>query len=139
MPRQFILRAVALRPPIDRLTRREFVQESLAVGAGMLLSTRATATTRRTSTRTARNRRGGWLCGLACASELRSGLRRRRSRSADRVGGRVHTLTDFVPGKTVEAGGEFVGSNHPTWLAYAKRFQLRWSTCPRRMTSIVRS
>ena len=70
------------RPPIDRLTRREFVQESLAVGAGMLLSTRATATTRRT----VRERRvivvGAGFAGLACALELRSGLRRRRSRSA---------------------------------------------------------
>jgi monoamine oxidase len=36
----------------------------------------------------------------------------------------VLTLHDFIPGKTVEAGAELIGSNHPTWQAYAKRFKL---------------
>ncbi len=42
----------------------------------------------------------------------------------NRVGGRVITFRDFVPGKHVEGGGELVGSNHPTWVAYADRFKL---------------
>jgi monoamine oxidase len=29
-----------------------------------------------------------------------------------------------VPGKNVEGGGELIGSNHPTWLAYGKQFGL---------------
>ena len=40
------------------------------------------------------------------------------------MGGRVLTFRDFVPGKHVEGGGELVGSNHPTWVAYAERFKL---------------
>ncbi len=42
----------------------------------------------------------------------------------DRLGGRVHTLYDFIRDKTVEAGAELIGANHPTWQAYAKRFKL---------------
>jgi monoamine oxidase len=132
MPRPFCYSLRAhFRPPIDRLSRREFARQSLAVGAGMLMSARATAATRRT----AQDQRvivvGAGFAGLACASELRAaGYDVVVLEARDRVGGRVHTLTDFVPGKTVEAGGEFVGSNHPTWLAYAKRFQLRLVDVP---------
>ena len=36
-----------------------------------------------------------------------------------RLGGRVHALDSLLPGKRVEAGGEFIGLNHPTWLANA--------------------
>ena len=41
-----------------------------------------------------------------------------------RVGGRVHTLDDAVEGGHVEAGGEFVGANHPCWMSYAQRLRL---------------
>ena len=42
----------------------------------------------------------------------------------NRVGGRVLSFSDLVPGKNVEGGGELIGSNHPAWLAYAKQFGL---------------
>ena len=68
---------------------------------------------------------GAGLAGLACGFELKSaGYEVVILEARDRIGGRVHTLTDFAPKKTVEAGGEFIGSNHPTWLAYAERFHL---------------
>jgi monoamine oxidase len=41
-----------------------------------------------------------------------------------RVGGRVVSFSDFVPGKVVEGGGELIGANHPTWMAYKGRFKL---------------
>jgi monoamine oxidase len=36
----------------------------------------------------------------------------------------VLSFRDLVPGKSVEGGGEFIGMNHPTWLAYSKKFGL---------------
>src|SRR4029450_612797 len=42
----------------------------------------------------------------------------------NRIGGRVVTFADMVPGKKVEGGGELIGSNHPMWMTYAKRLGL---------------
>ena len=42
----------------------------------------------------------------------------------DRVGGRVWTRTDIAPQRLVEGGAELIGSNHPTWMAYAQVFGL---------------
>jgi hypothetical protein len=36
----------------------------------------------------------------------------------------VLSLPNLVRGKSVEAGGEFIGRTHPTWLAYAEQFGL---------------
>lgn len=49
----------------------------------------------------------------------------------NRVGGRVLTLgngmgAEFVPRRSIEAGAELVGSNHPAWIGYAERFGLEW-------------
>jgi monoamine oxidase len=68
---------------------------------------------------------GAGLAGLACAHELRqrgSDVVVLEARS--RVGGRVHSLDDIVPGASIEAGGEFIGANHPCWLGYARQFGL---------------
>jgi monoamine oxidase len=46
------------------------------------------------------------------------------------LGGLVHALDSLLPGKRVEAGGEFIGLNHPTWLAHAKQFGLSLSELP---------
>jgi monoamine oxidase len=68
---------------------------------------------------------GAGLAGLANSYELASaGYDVTVVEARKRVGGRVVTLRDLIPGRTVEGGGEFIGSNHPTWLAYAKRFGL---------------
>jgi monoamine oxidase len=44
----------------------------------------------------------------------------------NRVGGRVISFSDLVPGKNVEGGGELIGSNHPAWVGYAKQFGLEF-------------
>src|SRR5215470_13578752 len=43
-----------------------------------------------------------------------------------RVGGRVITFDNFIPGRYVEGGGEFIGRNQPTWMAYAQKFGLEF-------------
>ena len=48
----------------------------------------------------------------------------------DRVSGRVITFDNFVPGRFVEGGGELIGSNHPAWAAYAKKFGLDFLDVP---------
>lgn len=74
---------------------------------------------------------GAGFAGLACADELAAaGYRVTVLEARNRVGGRVHTLRDLVKGKTVEAGGELVGPNQPTWMAYAKRFGLKFIELP---------
>jgi monoamine oxidase len=60
---------------------------------------------------------GAGLAGLLCASQLRwAGYDVMLFEARQRLGGRVQTLTDFVPGRTVEAGGERIGANHATFL-----------------------
>lgn len=74
---------------------------------------------------------GAGFAGLACADELAAeGYRVTVLEARNRVGGRVLTLRDLVKGKTIEAGGELVGPNQPTWMAYAKRFSLKFVDLP---------
>jgi monoamine oxidase len=114
---------------LDAVTRRELLEKSLALGTAALLSgTRSSAAG---ESRRAGGKRtvviGGGLAGLATAYELKSvGYDVTVAEARGRLGGRVLSLGDFVGGKTVEGGGEFVGSNHPTWLAYARKFGLKF-------------
>lgn len=116
--------------------RREFLRESLAIGAALTLGAR------RASAQAARQVApagrtiviGAGLAGLACAHELtRAGADVLVLEARGRVGGRVLSLSDAVPGapgRMVEAGGEFIGANHPRWVAYAKEFGLRLLEVP---------
>ncbi len=127
------------------LTRREVLAASLAAGAGAMLLATGSALAgagRRQNGGGAEgagggaeggrpgNGRtvlvvGGGLSGLACAYELSQlGYQVLVLEGRKRPGGRVLTISDFVSGKVVEGGGEFVGSNHPAFLNYAKRFGL---------------
>ena len=68
---------------------------------------------------------GAGFAGLAAAHELRhAGYHVTIFEARNRVGGRVYSLADVVPGKNVEGGGELIGSNHPTWLTYRRQFDL---------------
>lgn len=112
---------------VDAATRREFLRSSLAVGAGLLLSNYSfgQAQAGRSAPRVAVI--GAGFAGLACAFELLSaGYDVTVIEARDRVGGRVLSFNDFVPGKNVEGGGELIGSNHPMWVAYAEKFGLEW-------------
>ena len=108
--------------PQDGLTRREMLQASLAAAAGVLLSNRfdlAAQTGRRVIVV------GAGFSGLTAAFELsRAGYDVTVVEARNRVGGRVVSFSDLVPGKNVEGGAELIGSNHPTWVAYAERFKL---------------
>ena len=70
---------------------------------------------------------GAGFSGLAAAYELsQAGYEVTVVEARNRVGGRVISFSDLVPGKIVEGGGELIGSNHPAWIAYAKQFSLEF-------------
>src|SRR4051794_607253 len=107
------------------MERREFLRIALAASAGLLLSQRSFA-------RTQRGRRviviGAGFAGLACAHELLgAGCDVVVLEARPRVGGRVLSFRDMLPGKVVEGGGELIGRNHPTWLAFARKFGLEFN------------
>src|SRR5688500_2373664 len=113
----------------DGISRRELMKRALAASAGILISGCKSGGSRGGLFSPRVGKRvvvvGAGFAGLACAYELKSaGYEVSVLESRARLGGRVVSLRSFVPGKVVEGGGEFVGSNHPTWLGYAERFKL---------------
>lgn len=123
MPRSLFARlATRYGPHVSKLERREFLRLALAAAAGSLVRpTRVEAV--------GRGRRvlviGAGFSGLACAHELLAhGFEVLVLEARDRIGGRVFSLHDLVPQRVIEGGGELIGSNHRTWLRYAKHFQL---------------
>lgn len=121
--------------PVDAMTRRRMMQATLAVGAGLLLSGPAGAMTRRLARPSGTSAGGGkrvvvigaGFAGLACAFELRAaGYDVTVVEARPRVGGRVLSFNDFIAGRNVEGGGELIGSNHPTWVAYKEKFDLEF-------------
>jgi monoamine oxidase len=114
-------------PPVDPESRRRFLKASLLAGTGLLISGPAALAAARRPAMGAKRIVviGGGFAGLACAYELKSvGYDVTVIEARNRVGGRVLSFSDFVPGKNVEGGGELIGSNHPTWVAYAEKFNL---------------
>lgn len=68
---------------------------------------------------------GAGFAGLSCAHELVAcGCEVTVLEARSRVSGRVVSFSDLLAGAICEGGGEFIGANHPTWQAYAKRFKL---------------
>lgn len=115
-------RACGARP--DGLTRREVLRAALAGAAGVLLSEGEALPAAPSGKRVLVL--GAGFAGLAAAHELaHAGYDVTVLEARKRVGGRVVSLTDLVKGKVVEGGGEFVGTNQPTWLAFARRFGLK--------------
>jgi monoamine oxidase len=118
-----------------RLTRRSLLQTGLALTTSApLLASKASSPVREDaplkglSSRQTHKRVvvvGAGLSGLACAYELNAlGYDVVVIEARDRLGGRVHSLRDLAKGEVIEAGGEFIGSNHPLWLRYARKFKL---------------
>jgi monoamine oxidase len=108
--------------------RRRFLKVTLAVGAGTLLSNSALGGLVRPALGAKRVVViGAGFGGLACAHELKSvGYDVTVIEARERLGGRVVSFKDFIPGKNVEGGGELIGSNHPTWVAYADKLGLEF-------------
>ena len=141
MPRSLIgqLRS-RFGPPIDPVTRREVLQGSIAVGTAFLLSGPLAFAQRATPTGKSVIVIGAGFAGLAAAHELLSaGYKVTVLEARDRVSGRVVSFDNFVPGRWVEGGGELIGSNHPTWMAYAKKFGLDFNEIPESEDSYTRS
>jgi monoamine oxidase len=98
------------------------MQATIASAAGLLLSDRAAIARAKVGRVVVV---GAGFAGLACAHELRhAGWEITVLEASGRLGGRAFSLRDFVKGKVVEGGGEFIGQNHPAWLRYAERFGL---------------
>src|ERR687891_679944 len=105
------------------ISRREMLQRSFAAGAALLISEQFGSPLSAAAGRVVVV--GAGFSGLAAAYELsKAGYDVTVVEARNRVGGRVITFNDFVPGKHVEGGGELIGSNHPTWVAYKDRFKL---------------
>ena len=116
-------------PRVDGATRRDFLKATLAASAGLLLSRdllwAGAPPTKKVNKSIAVI--GAGFAGLACAHELlAAGYDVSVIEARERLGGRVLSFSDLVPGKNVEGGGELIGSNHPMWVAYAEQFGLEW-------------
>jgi monoamine oxidase len=107
------------------ISRREMLQRSLGAAAALLISHRFEALPRAAAGRVIVI--GGGFSGLAAAYELtKAGYDVTVAEARNRVGGRVISFSDLVPGKNVEGGGELIGSNHPAWVGYGKQFGLKF-------------
>jgi monoamine oxidase len=117
----------ATHPERAAISRREALKASLAAGLAMGLMGPAAFAQRRES-RARVVVVGAGFAGLTCADRLHAlGHDVTVLEAAPRVGGRVLTFqgdTALAKDRIVEGGGELIGSNHPTWLALAKRFDL---------------
>ena len=105
------------------ISRRRFLKASLAAGAALMLPQRQT--TAQSISRPRVFIIGAGFAGLSCAYQLhRAGADVLVLEARNRLGGRVLTLGNVIPGQLIEGGAELVGGNHPTWMAYAKEFGL---------------
>ncbi|HKB37511.1 MAG TPA: NAD(P)/FAD-dependent oxidoreductase [Gemmataceae bacterium] len=111
--------------PVSLEDRRRALKITLAASAGLLLSGPAYAFSRRAGKRVVVV--GGGFSGLACGHELSAaGYDVTVLEARNRLGGRILSFKDFINGRNIEGGGELIGSNHPAWVAYAKKFDLEF-------------
>src|SRR5579862_4855768 len=128
------LKRLATGKPLP--SRREVLAAALAESSGVLLCDQLCAAQEAKGPRVVVI--GAGLSGLACADELSYlGYRVTVVEARNRLGGRVESRADLVQNKIVEAGGELVGPNQPTWMAYGKRFGLRFSAMPASPTDVI--
>ena len=111
-------------------SRREFLGDVARVAAAGALATVARPLDLAHATHANAGRSvavvGAGMAGLACADRLReSGILATIYEAApDRVGGRVRSIPDTFPGRTIELGGEFIDYWHAAILKYVRRFNL---------------
>lgn len=111
----------------DAITRRRFLTGAGAAGVGLLLDPRI-ARARIGPSAPHVIIIGAGFAGLSCAFQLvNAGARVTILEARSRPGGRVLSLKNFIEGRVVEGGGELIGANHPTWMAYGKHFGLQFS------------
>ena len=109
----------------DGISRREMIQRSLAAAGALLISDRFDLSAQSKAGRVVVI--GGGFSGLAAAYELsKAGYEVTVAEARNRIGGRVISFSDLVPGMNVEGGGELIGSNHPAWVGYARQFGLEF-------------
>ena len=109
---------------LDPVSRRQFLAASAVAASSAMLSGRALARPKGDTVGKVIVI-GAGFSGLACGFELRqAGYDVTILEARPRLGGRVLSFSDLVPGKFVEGGGELIGSNHGHWGAYAERFKL---------------
>jgi monoamine oxidase len=132
---QILNRQYAGRPVSP--TRRELIKAALATAGGLLsLDLARAGAPERSLPRVVVV--GAGFAGLACGDELAAaGYPVTVVEARDRVGGRVRTYRDLIEGKTIEGGGELVGPNQPTWMAYAKRFGLKFVEMPWNASDVI--
>jgi monoamine oxidase len=114
--------------PVSVEDRRRFLKATLATTAGLLLSDQFAGEARAQAQGAKRVIVvGAGFSGLACAYELiTAGYKVTVIEARNRLGGRVLTFKDMVDGKWCEGGGELIGSNHPMWVKYAEKFELKF-------------
>ena len=102
------------------------IRQSLAAAAGVLLSDRVSfGSVRPSAPRVVVI--GAGFAGLAAAYELsRAGADVTVLEARNRIGGRVLSFHDLVPGAAMEGGAELIGTNHPIWMDYKQRFGLKF-------------
>src|ERR1700733_482231 len=82
---------------------------------------------------------GAGLAGLCAAYELQGvGFDVKVYEARNRVGGRIHSLHNFIRGRTMEGGAELIGANHPLWLIYRQHFSLRFTNVEEYKNSPIR-
>ncbi|MEZ0295598.1 MAG: flavin monoamine oxidase family protein [Candidatus Methylacidiphilales bacterium] len=107
------------------MSRRQFIGRLAAAAGGLLLSESMSAAARTSPSKGKVIVIGAGFSGLTTAFELlHAGFDVTVLEARNRVGGRVISFRDFIPGRTMEGGGELIGINHTAWWAYARRFGL---------------
>ncbi|HLP83508.1 MAG TPA: FAD-dependent oxidoreductase [Phycisphaerales bacterium] len=131
MPRNLLARFLAERHPQPSFEDRRRAVKLLAAAAGATLL--SGCTTARAMQSVSKRRVvviGGGFAGLCCAYELlAAGHDVTVLEATNRAGGRVFTFggecgAEWIKNRTIEGGGELIGSNHPLWNHYAEKFNL---------------